>query len=62
MNAATRLELSAASMLIVQAIDILEPHVDPDDMDAAVKGVLLQALEMACNRSLRPLEELFSND
>lgn len=62
MNAATRLELTVANMLLVQAIDMLEPHHDPEDVDAAVKAALVRALEVACNRPLRPLEELFEDD
>lgn len=62
MNEATRLELTAANMLLVQAIDMLEAHHNPEDVDAAVKAVLVRALEIACNRPLRPLEELFEDD
>lgn len=62
MNKATRLELTAASLLVVHAIDLMEPHHDMDDLDAAVQGVLVRALELACAKQLRPIEEMFSND
>jgi len=62
MNEATRLEMTVARLLVVHAIELLEPHHDPEDADAAVKAALVQALEYACDRPLKTLEELFSND
>jgi thioredoxin-like negative regulator of GroEL len=62
MNEATELELTVAQLLVFHAIEHLEFHHDPDDLDAAVKAALVQALEYACDRPLKPLEELFSND
>lgn len=62
MNNATRLELTVAQLLVVHAIELLEDHHDPEDLDAAVKAVLLQALEHAYARPLKSIEELFSND
>jgi len=61
MNEATRLELTVAQLLVVHAIELLETHHDPEDLDAAVKGALVQALEYACNRPLKSIEELFND-
>ena len=59
MNEATRLERTTASILIVQATEMLEAHHEPDDLDAAVKAVLVMALQQAYEKPLRPIEELF---
>lgn len=48
-------------MLIAQAIELLETHYMDDDMDAAVMAVLAKALELAGNRPLRPIEELYDD-
>ena len=62
MNEATRLEITVAQLLVVHAIELLETHHDSEDLDAAVKGALVQALEFACDRPVKSIEELFSND
>lgn len=59
MNEATRLENTAAMILIASAIELLENHYADDDMDAAVQAVLAKALELAANRPLKPIEELY---
>jgi len=62
MNDATRVELAAASLLVVHATNLMVPHHNIDDLHAAIQGVLIKALEMVTEKELRPLEELFSND
>lgn len=59
MNEATRLERTTASMLIVYATEMLEAHHESEDLDAAVKAVLVMALQQAYEKPLRPIEELF---
>jgi hypothetical protein len=59
MNDATRLEQTTASMLIVYATEMLEDHHEPEDLDAAVKAVLVMALQQAYDKPMRPIEELF---
>ena len=61
MNEATRREETAAMMLIAQAIELLETHYADDDMDAAVMAVLARALELASNRPLKAIEELYDD-
>jgi len=61
MNEATRLEHSAAMVLIASAIELLETYYADDDMDAAVTAVLAKALELASNRPLKSIEELYDD-
>lgn len=61
MNDATRLEATAAMVLIASAIELLETHYGDDDMDAAVQAVLAKALELASDRPLKPIEELYDD-
>jgi hypothetical protein len=53
------LEFNTAYELIAYATEKLEPHVDVEDLDAAVVAVLATAIESATYRTLKPLEELF---
>jgi len=45
--------------LIVQATDRLSNHLREDDWDAAIVGVLIRAVEIASNRKVRPIEQVF---
>lgn len=53
------LEYEAAYELVAIAIGIMELHHEPEDIDAAVVAVLASALEIASQRNLRPINELF---
>lgn len=59
MNELTRLEYTTASMLLAQVIDIMEQHHEPEDVEAAIQGVLVRTLEMASQKPIKPIEELF---
>ena len=59
MNELTRLEYTTASMLLAQAIDILEQHHEEEDLDAALQAVFVRALELAAQKPIKPIEELF---
>lgn len=61
MNEATRLEQTTAMLLIAQAVDIMEQHCDPQDLDASLQAVFARALEVLSNRTLKPIEELFDD-
>ena len=54
-----RLEFEAAYELVAIAIGIMELHHESEDIDAAVVAVLASALEIASQRNLRPINELF---
>lgn len=62
MNEATRIELAAASLLVVHATNLMAPHHTLEDLQAAIQAVLIQSLEIVAGKNVRPLEELFSND
>lgn len=61
MNEATRIERTTAMLLIAQAVDIMEQHCDPQDLDACLQAVFARALEVLSNRTLKPIEELFDD-
>lgn len=52
-------EQEVAFQLVSTATDLLECHVDVEDLDAAVCAVLARALEVASGRKLKPLYEVF---
>lgn len=62
MNEATRVEIAAASLLVVHATNLMAPHHTLEDLGAAIQAVLIRALEMVSEKNVRPLEELFIND
>ncbi len=45
--------------LVAIAVGMLELHHEEQDIDAAVVAALASALEIASNRNLRPIDELF---
>lgn len=53
------LEFETAYELVAIAVGIMEHHHEPDDLEAAVVAVLACALEIASERRLRPIHELF---
>lgn len=53
------IEQEMAYLLTVQATDMLEGMSHPDDLDAAVCAVLARALEIASDKKLRPIDEIF---
>lgn len=54
------IETQLAYELIVQAIDRLEPILDPDDLEAGVVAVLATALEIASKRKMKELHEIYA--
>jgi len=55
------LELQLAYELIVQATDCLEPTVHPDDLEPAIIACLATALELASQRPLKELHEIYKS-
>lgn len=53
------LEFETAYELVAIAVGIMEIHHEPEDLEAAVVAVLASALEIAKEKKLRPLDELF---
>lgn len=53
------IEQEMAYLLTVQATDMLEGMSHPGDLDAAVCAVLARALEIASDKKLRPIDEIF---
>ena len=55
----TDLEANLAWKLIAETVDQLEWVVLPDDLDASIIAVLATALELASQRKLRPIHEIY---
>jgi hypothetical protein len=55
----SQIEATIAWTLIAQAVDQLETHVDFDDLEAAIIAVLATALELASQRKLKPIHEIY---
>jgi hypothetical protein len=55
----TTLEANLAWKLIAETVDQLEWEVQPDDLDAAIIAVLATALELASQRKLKPIYEIY---
>jgi hypothetical protein len=55
----TLIETQLAWELIAETVDRLELYVDTDDLDAAIIAVLATALELASQRKLRPIYEIY---
>ena len=53
------LEFELAYELIVQATDRLEPTVHQDDLEPAIIAALATALEIASQRPLKELHEIY---
>jgi hypothetical protein len=53
-------EFVLAYELIVQATDQLEPLLHPDDLEAGIVAVLATALEIASQRPLKELHEIYA--
>jgi hypothetical protein len=52
-------EIALAYELIVQATDRLEPLLDLDDLQAGIVAALATALEIASQRRLKELHEIY---
>lgn len=59
MNRNQDLEFELAYELIAQATDRLEPTMHPDDLEPAIIAALATALEIAKQRPLKELHEIF---
>lgn len=55
------LEFELAYDLIVQATDRLEPTTHPDDLEPAIIAALATALEIASQRPLKELNEIYKS-
>jgi hypothetical protein len=55
----SQIEATIAWTLIAQAVDQLETQVDFDDLEAAIIAVLATALELASQRKLKPIHEIY---
>lgn len=55
----TLIEHQIAWELIAQTVDRLELYVDIDDLDAAIIATLATALELASQRRLKPIYEIY---
>lgn len=53
------LENELAIELMSLALDRIEQHINSEDLDAALVATLVTAIEMATNRKLKPINELF---
>lgn len=53
------LEFETAYELVAWTVGIMEHYHDEQDIEAAVVAVLASALEIAAERKLRPIHELF---
>jgi hypothetical protein len=55
----TLIETQIAWELIAQTVDRLELYVDTEDLDAAIIAVLATAIELASQRRLKPIHEIY---
>lgn len=55
----TLIEYQIAWELIAATADQLELHIDFEDLDAAIIATLATALELASQRKLKPLYEIY---
>ena len=53
------IEQELAYLLVVYATELLEGMTHPEDLDASICAVLASALEIASNKKLRPIDEIF---
>ena len=53
------LEANIAWELVAEAVKQLQPYVNPYDLDAAIIAVLATALEIASQRKLKQLHEIY---
>lgn len=53
------IEQELAYLLTVHATELLEGMTHLDDLDAAVCAVLARAMEVASNKKLKPIDEIF---
>lgn len=56
------LETELAIELLSLALDRIEQHIDSEDLDAALVATLVTAIEIATNRKLKPINELFKGE
>jgi predicted lipoprotein len=57
----TLIEHQIAWELIAQTVDRLELYVDTEDLDAAIIAVLATAIELASQRRLKPIYEIYES-
>ena len=55
----TLIEYQIAWELIAAAADQLELHIDFEDLDAAIIATLATAIELASQRKLKPIHEIY---
>lgn len=55
----SQIEATIAWTLIAQVVDQLETHVDFEDLDAAIIATLATALELASQKKLKPIHEIY---
>jgi hypothetical protein len=53
------LEANIAWELVAEAVEQLQPYINPYDLDAAIIAVLATALEIASQRKLKPIHEIY---
>lgn len=59
MNQNQRIEFEVAYELVAMAAGIMEYHHDEEDVHAAIQAVMATALEIASQKRLKPMEEIF---
>ena len=59
MSYINKVEESLAYELIVQATDRLSQHLQEEDWEAAIVGALVRAVEIAAQREVKPINEIF---
>lgn len=52
-------EIALAYELIVQATDRLEPLMHPEDLEAGIVAALVTAIEIASDRPLKEIHEIY---
>jgi hypothetical protein len=59
MSHLNQIEEALAYELIVQATDTLSNHLQAQDWEAAVVGVLIRSVEIASGRQVKPIEQIY---
>ena len=54
------IEETTAETLVAYASDVVSTYYDEEDWDAGIAAVLARSLEIATGRTLKPLEELWT--
>ena len=56
------IETEIAYELLCLAADRIESHINSEDLEAAIVASLVTAIEIATNRKLKPVYELFKEN